>query len=846
VIPKIDHPILVDRFGDPLPAGAIARLGTSRLRHGDEIWKLGYFADGKTLLTADSEAVHLWDAATSKLLRRFGDLRDTTHRSLAYSADGRLAAMRFQREEHEAVYLWDTTKGRLLKTLPVARLYYYGSRDWQLPDTVALTADGKTLAVSEFDGKGDDQVRLIDTATGADRHVIRISQGPFYCFAFSVDGKTIFIAGADKKIQLCDVATGEVHRQFDTPYTAGRIVPAPDGKRLATTEFISAMSASRWGKVVTLWDIASGKQSWHLDHKEYGANAIAFTPDGRTVVTSNYGGTRLTPANLYPGTWTLGSTIWCDAATGKELARRNLSATAPQLLAFSPDGKTLATATGPLIYQSPGHKLDSETGAVQCVRFWDAVTGKAISKGFGHGSAVWGTTVSPDGRMFATGTHEAEICLWNLGSKEEPRTLLGHDKAVHNLAFAPGGKTLISDSFDGTVREWDLLTGDERRRFPGFWSALAPDGKTLLVGDINKIVHVWDLTAGKVLWKWQGSGRRAGKVIITTDGKAVCTCCEDLNVRIWELATGKLLQFFPGHRFPDDHGIIRSCCAFSPDGTLAAFGGSADYIALYDTATGKELRRLADPKAMGSVAVLAFSRDGRTLASGNDQSGVVHLWEITSGLLYRQFPGHMGGVCDLSFSADGSMLISGNDDTTALVWDLTDKRTGQKPRLLNPVELQERWTELSDTDAARAQRAIRKLLAVPDQAMALIGERVRPTAAPSAERVAELIKALDSDQFPIRDKAMRELEAMGDVIAPTLQAALDRNPTLELKQRLEALLVRFSSSQRIYTVRIIQLLEQLGTPQAREMLERLSRGEREAQMTREAGAALMRLARQKS
>jgi hypothetical protein len=134
-------------------------------------------------------------------------------------------------------------------------------------------------------------------------------------------------------------------------------------------------------------------------------------------------------------------------------------------------------------------------------------------------------------------------------------------------------------------------------------------------------------------------------------------------------------------------------------------------------------------------------------------------------------------------------------------------------------------------------------LAVPDQATALLAKELRPARVPDAKRMELLIADLDSEMFKVRDQATRELEKLGDVVAPALRQALAANPTLERKQRLESLLEKFSSSQRLCTLRAVQVLEQLGTRPSRELLARLAEGVPEALVTREARAAAQRLAK---
>ena len=110
--PAVDAlPARTDLLGDPLPKGAIARLGTLRFRHGDMVRNLGFFPDGKTLLSADWHAVHVWDAATGRLIRCFGDPHGRQFQDIAFSADGSTAALTMSDGE---ISIWDAAHGQEL------------------------------------------------------------------------------------------------------------------------------------------------------------------------------------------------------------------------------------------------------------------------------------------------------------------------------------------------------------------------------------------------------------------------------------------------------------------------------------------------------------------------------------------------------------------------------------------------------------------------------------------------------------------------------------------------------------------------------------------------------------
>jgi RNA polymerase sigma factor (sigma-70 family) len=817
-----------DRFGDPLPDGAIARLGTTRLRHGDPVWCLGFSPDGKTLMSADWHGVHVWDAATGKHLRRFGDPGSRQFQAVALSPDCRMVAITHQ--DHAGskgrIEIWDATAARLLRQFVTGRF-----------PSVHFSPDGKTLTVVPYGDENDEKLlQLWDVATGEKRRELRGHQDRIHGLDFSSDAKTMVTSSDDKSIRFWDVATGQQIRRFDQAEPVGSIALAPDGKTVASVAMTKHTTKNDDGSVATFWvasdfvilrDATTGKEIHRLkgDNQQRipemtafhsGVTSFCFGPDGKTLLSND-------SRFIY----------WWDIGTGKELAERRIPASFVSVMLFTPDGKTLATG-----------------GFNNVIRFWDTVTGNEKSLTAGHQSTVHTVAVSPDSRLFATGGADQGIRLWDAITSEQRAHFTGHAHIVWSLAFAADGKTLFSDGLespspdDWTVRAWDIATGKELRRFPGSWFALAPDGKVLLTGGKDLPIHAWDAVTHQELRQWKALGLGPAALTFSADGRTLFALCEeDKTVRSWSAVTGKLLRSFPSHRFVEDSHDRTYCHAFSPDGTLMAFGGQMNYIALYDMTTGTESTRLSDPHLAGPISTLAFSPDGRTLVSGDWAGGKIHFWELATGKHFRQFAGHQGRNLGLAFSPDGSLLLTADSDTTVLVWDQTGKHTLAKAEPLTVQALEARWADLASADAARAQQAVRTLATAPEQALAFLGKQLKPAPAPDAKRIAQLIAELDGGQFKNREEAMRELENMGDITAPALQTTINGNANLELKQRLQVLLEKFSTSQRLRTLRAVQVLEQMGTPESLALLVRLAQGEAIALLTREARAAVNRRSR---
>jgi hypothetical protein len=280
-----------------------------------------------------------------------------------------------------------------------------------------------------------------------------------------------------------------------------------------------------------------------------------------------------------------------------------------------------------------------------------------------------------------------------------------------------------------------------------------------------------------------------------------------------------------------------------------AGGGDDGAVHFWDVATGEERRAFGEPGGPDRrVLSIALAPDSRTLAAGYDQA-VIRLWETASGQERARYQGHRGAVTSLAFSADGALLASGGTDRTAMIWDVTGRLTGSRPRPagLTSEKLSALWSDLADADAARAYRAEQVLFGAGEVAVSFLRERLRPAAAVDAKRVDRLIADLDSEEFAAREKAARELEELGDAAEPALRRLLGNKPSAEASRRAEALLERLDlarSPERLRVVRALEVLEHAATPEAKKLLGELAKGAPDAWLTREAKATLERLNKQ--
>jgi hypothetical protein len=211
-------------------------------------------------------------------------------------------------------------------------------------------------------------------------------------------------------------------------------------------------------------------------------------------------------------------------------------------------------------------------------------------------------------------------------------------------------------------------------------------------------------------------------------------------------------------------------------------------------------------------------------------------------------PAHQLAVTALAYSKDGRRLASGSMDSTVIVWDVTQlvKEVSVSPDRLTTAAAQTIWKDLASADAQNAFRAIGTLVASPAEAVPLLKERLQPIPPPNAKRLEGLLKDLDDRRYAVRQRAMRDLAELAELAAPALKQLLAREPSAETQQRVKQLLGRLegaaSSAGMLASIRALEALEQIGNPEARQVLEALTKGAPGHRLTEEARASLQRLA----
>jgi WD40 repeat protein len=452
---------------------------------------------------------------------------------------------------------------------------------------------------------------------------------PSLCVAYSPDGKLLASGGDDNSIRLFDATTGKEVRTL--PGHQARTYEAPRNSKDPKDVLIASV-------------------------KEGHVNSLAFCPDARLLASAG---------------WDDSVRLW-DVATGKQVRRLEAHVGMVAKVAFSPDGKTLASRGG----------LDGT------LRLWDVATGRELHTVTGLSNVnPWrfnreaALAFAPDGTALAVGDKNA-IHFFDVSTAREKGHWDAH-LACLSLAYSPDARVLASGGVDGKdkngIRLWDVASGKELRRCtlvkdePPIHLAFAPTGDRLAAVIEEDDLHVFDVNTGKSVQRLKHYW--PSRVAYSPDGQTLASARGPV-LRLWDTATGKeKFAEFQGHQA----GV--AAVVVSADGKTIATGG--EQIIVWDAAGGR--LRLQIPAGRG-VAALALSPDGKTLASaGRDR--IVHLWDVGTGKSVKDLPGHKHALCGLAFSPDVKKIASGDAQSTLRIWDIAG---GAELRVIDVKSLTER------------------------------------------------------------------------------------------------------------------------------------------------------------
>jgi WD40 repeat protein len=894
----------LDFYGDPLPEGAVARLGSTRLRPGGWIRALAFSPDNRRLaswsqVVGEGSRLQIWDVADGRELRR-SELPNAQLAELRWLANGRgIAVLWYNRT---TLYVWDFTdeQAPAPPIFPVAQTYAL-----EIGDTtgVAISPDGRWLAVGHRAQTNElEPVEVCELETNkklSDLKTHALGQQPGHgCnLTFSPDSQLLFafsrtqgpmrklpaVNGVEGRTEPGDfskeshlvvreVATGRERVSFDVPAVAGeRYLPGPNSQE-----------------------------------------SLAM-PNSQTVVTGHEDGT------IRVWDWLAKKELGAIAAHRADIRLPLLGG--PQAICLSADGKTLASF-----------------GYREGIRRWDLAKLKEINPVEPRSQRITTIALSSDNTCLAATELSGSIRIWNLATGQLRYSETGHTEHIDAICAVPGGAAVMTASSDGTVRTWDIENGTLSHSLAlkgsPYWDtcAFSSDGRELIArGSSGRLdLRYWDVCNGndQSLVTISGKNRaiqkeirdlildgrsrilgtpgqatvvlqsslnkislvdwRAGKVHVTltqlrepgsslslffprtssvsSDQRTVAILGDDSREKLWKQCFFGLWNTDSGDAIVNwtTADSIYQSAVFTPDNSAIVLAGGPKFVygdeksqtkarralILVNSATGTSVREFVpekiDPDDQRRIDSVAISEDGRQLAAA-ERDHSIWVYELASGQIRGKRAGHDHTVKSLAFTPDGARLISAGNDLNALVWNVSLTSlglVGPKPRAEDADRL---WADLGNLEWKTAGAAAATLAAFPDFAIALMRDRLK---VPDFGRMNQLIAQLDSPKFTEREQATNDLRDIGVDIRRELQRRANAAASPEVRARLTKIIDELAKPKAkallqkpegLREIRAVEILEQIGTDAARGVLSGCATKFPGSALADDATAALTRL-----
>jgi WD40 repeat protein len=596
-----------DRYGDPLPAGAIQRLGTLCLRYGG-VGGLAYLPDGRgVVLTGGS--VDLWDLVQG---------RRQSHTAVSTSA---LVSVQLRRDG-QALLLADaagTVREWDPATLKELRSWQTGQQQLR---TACYSPDGTRLLTAANSPPG---LKEFDLATG--RELISIQSAMVQIRAGAIygpGGQTALLGGGyDHQLERWDLTTGELLKKWRSNYETKHMALSPDENYvlLGSEDRASEFSLDTY-EVFRTYKHCPGEAARIFQ--------VAYLPATDEVLCGGRDGT------IHKWSRQTGERVFSW--------RPHQSVVAP--FAVSLDYKWL---------------LSYGTGQIAETNI---VTGESRIQWDRHVGSIEAVAFLPSGAQAVTASSDETLRLWDVTAGKTLLSISGAKLGAFALAVSADGRRIAAGCKDGVVREFDAATGELLAEYTGhlgYIRAVCFDraGRLYSSADDGSI-HVWESGKPEAVAVLQGHRGGVLGLDVTPDGKRLVSGGRDGTVQLWDLATRQPLRFFGGHA-----GWV-TAVRLTPDGKHVLSGGRDGRLMKCNLATGKTDLNIARGS---SITALACSPDSKTVfAAGTDAR--VKAFDLTTGQPAGDFGPHTGVALCAAVSPDGKLMISGSQDTTALVWRL--------------------------------------------------------------------------------------------------------------------------------------------------------------------------------
>jgi WD40 repeat protein len=898
----------VDHYGDPLPEGAVARLGTLRFVHVGHLTSVALSPDGKVVasgvrdgndidlgqkivrkldgstyterIRVTQSAIRLWDAASGKLIREIST-PDAPVSSLLFGPAGKtlfagcgrflctwdvstgkklweqeavkvgrfhngilaemilLARDRLisvhdgnlicpvRRDRASSTYyhsqkvirIWDSKSGKPLETPRVLESTLHAeNRIAVLFHEIAVSPDGKYAAVLvsgadpnlEEDRTGSREpwkytnrrLQIIELDTGKVAHTVSDAKGTLRGLTFADDGQVLVVA-AGKEIWLMRPATGE-----KTPLAGASALRVRRLKFVEKTQLAMRLEDN----TIQVWDIATGKRIDPLPGREC---QFEEATNGRVAATRCDNAVCL-----------------IDLATGKPMHSFDAHRWKPAVRYALHSSDILLSRDPKQAYLWDTRSWTVKEALVPPVEQSYYSLWLHHDAGMDHGAAV-------EKHLYVKQTGKG-LELRDIKADRLIRSLEASAGETEATYFSAAGNRLVKHE-EKWSHFFDVDTGKHLSRVPraevNWWGfncseLLSPRGKYFAKNETHGEVGVFDVESGKQV------GKLRPPISMPPPEK------RRFHSILW-------------FRFSeDDRALLGEVHEeLQEDG----FFGETITVLLWDISSGKVVREtviaprlrvfwaqaLQDPV----ITSLALSHDRRLVALTQKEGKTIEIWDVAAGTRRGVLSGHDGSVVDLAFSADDRQLASSSEDTTILVWDLNRPlQPGTFPDRLGEKVLAAHWQTLFQPDATAADKAIWGLVYAARDSVPFLKKHLRPAIRPDGKRVDLLLSNLGSADFKTRRDADAELESYGELILTKLDEAFKQPTIPEKRRRLEGLLHKaqlaalpYGSPDRVGQLHALEVLEKIGSREAKQLLRELADGAPDARLTIAARESLSRV-----
>jgi WD40 repeat protein/serine/threonine protein kinase/ABC-type sugar transport system substrate-binding protein len=610
------------------------------LGHNSTVWTATYSQDGLYVVSGSGDSpsdssMILWDAISGEELGRFeGGHADRVY-TIAFSPDGTLVASGSQ---DSSVIIWNFATRTIVHNLGEGSAEGHDVDVW----SVKFTPDGSQLV------SGDSTGRLIvwDVESGSIVHDYRhIHSLHVEDTVFSTDGRLVLTGSDDNWVKVWELETGEIlHEYLADSYVLGvRFLPGEQ----------EVVSADYSGKVI-FWNLSDDTRAREItiENSTPIRGGLVLTADGTTLIVGD----------------DLGNILFFDVPSKADRPFRVFRGHDQSVtrLGFSPDESELVTSS-----------------ADKSVIIWDLQGRGAEISRINTAQPVRNAVLSPNGQLIAASLEDGTVQLWTTADMQASQTLEANAGQLFHVAFSPDSSLLAAAAEDGSVTVWTLADNTLLYRFTDHLAplravAFSPDGSLLAAGggqvqvsdsrQVDNSITVWSMADGTVLHRFDAHTAAVRSLSFSPDGTNLLSASDDSSLILWNVTMGSFVRRYTGH------SDTVWTASFSPDGSQFISGSSDTSIILWDTATGDIIRQLSGHNT--PVRAVAFSPDGRhgLSGSGTVQTSSVgenynlRYWDLQTGEVLREFPGHSEFVTSLLFDASGTQALSASGDGNLILW----------------------------------------------------------------------------------------------------------------------------------------------------------------------------------